>query len=242
MKDADKFLEWYRKQFNTIVEQPPNEVWNNISKELDINDVWTKVDSKLNSIERRKILIRRSVYVSLFLLLFLIPGSIILKTFNNKKRLQPNPSLISSNAGKGNDQSSSLQSDELHTSSFPYENGRDASNAPTLLADKIDKSSSIGTVSSSIIDEPNQKAKELNKHFNSGEEDVVKEAGKNNSNSSFSQVKIEVVAKQPAENFIAPENSILSSLNSANAFPINANDSNIKEEFLNASMPYLLVS
>jgi len=82
MQDRNKFSEWYKQRFNTIVEQPPNEVWDNISKELDINEVWNKVDSRLNRIDRRKTFVRRSAYASLLLLLFFISGEVIYKTYN----------------------------------------------------------------------------------------------------------------------------------------------------------------
>lgn len=83
MQDENKFSEWYRQRFNAIVEQPPDEVWNNISKELDIKEVWSRVDSRLTRINRRKIFVRRTAYASILLLLFFVSGSVIFKTYKN---------------------------------------------------------------------------------------------------------------------------------------------------------------
>jgi hypothetical protein len=83
MQGNTKFSEWYQQRFNSISEQPPEEVWNNISKELDVDDVWNRVDSRLNRIDRRKTFARRTAYASLLFLLFFASGAVIFKTYNN---------------------------------------------------------------------------------------------------------------------------------------------------------------
>lgn len=72
-----QYNDWYKKQFNNLNEKPPVEVWNNISSKLDVQDVWKSVDSKLNSIARRKIILRRTAYSISFLLLLFIGNYII---------------------------------------------------------------------------------------------------------------------------------------------------------------------
>lgn len=68
-----QYNDWYKKQFNSLNTKPPVEVWNNISNKLDVQDVWKGVDSKLNFITRRKIILRSISYslLLLFLLVFL---------------------------------------------------------------------------------------------------------------------------------------------------------------------------
>lgn len=74
----EQYNNWYKKQFNNLNEKPPMEVWNNISNQLDMQDVWKGVDSKLNSIARRKIIIRRTSYSLLLLLLLVFFGNYII--------------------------------------------------------------------------------------------------------------------------------------------------------------------
>ncbi|MBI4945501.1 MAG: hypothetical protein HY840_03765 [Bacteroidetes bacterium] len=83
MKEKDQFSEWYLRQFNQITEEPPKEVWDNVSNELDVNDVWTKIDLKLNSIDRRRLFIRRTAYAATALLLLFIFGTTVFKTYTN---------------------------------------------------------------------------------------------------------------------------------------------------------------
>jgi hypothetical protein len=216
MKGIDNFLEWYRQRFNTIIEQVPNEVWNNISKELDINDVWTKVDSKLNSIDRRKTLVRRSAYVSLLLLLFLMLGSVILKTFNTG----PGSTLT--------DKTQNLSSNSNLRSEIP-------------LADKKENHFS-GEIVSTSDNETNRQGKEFKQPFNNqGKKSALKSSPENSQAISFSNSRKTVTAKGQKKIFIEPENSISESNSIINPGVI-ASHQTSPEELLTFPIPMLLVS
>jgi|GEM_PF-5017940 len=74
-----EFSNWYRAKFNQLDENPPKEVWENISNELDIEEVWTNVDYELRKRSRRKAIIRFISYSGILLLLL---GSGILFFFH----------------------------------------------------------------------------------------------------------------------------------------------------------------
>lgn len=68
------FSYWYRLKFNQLDATPPKEVWENISSELDRNEVWVKVNNELEGIARRKTIYRSIAYVSVFLILIGLGG------------------------------------------------------------------------------------------------------------------------------------------------------------------------
>lgn len=65
-----EFSHWYRAKFNQLDDSPPKAVWENISNELDIREVWTNVDSELQKISRRKAILRNISYLVISLLFF----------------------------------------------------------------------------------------------------------------------------------------------------------------------------
>lgn len=70
-----EFDNWYKKGIDNLDTPPPHEIWNNISGQLDLNDVWKGVDSKLTFIDNRKKIIRKISYLSLLLLLLAGAGT-----------------------------------------------------------------------------------------------------------------------------------------------------------------------
>lgn len=63
------FSYWYRLKFNQLDATPPKEVWENISSELDRDEVWVKVNNELEGIARRKTIYKSIAYLSVFLIL-----------------------------------------------------------------------------------------------------------------------------------------------------------------------------
>lgn len=73
----EPFYGWYKERFNELSEPPPDDVWNSVSSQLDIDEVWREVDFKLTVIERRKKTLRRISYTLLLLLLFGGTGTVL---------------------------------------------------------------------------------------------------------------------------------------------------------------------
>lgn len=48
----DNFNEWYKNNFEQLREEPPADVWDNIQSELDLEEVWTRVDHRLTLSDR----------------------------------------------------------------------------------------------------------------------------------------------------------------------------------------------
>lgn len=65
----DNFNEWYKSTFNKLNEEPPAEVWDGISNELDVQEVWHRVDEKLSINTYRGVLRRRIAWAASILLL-----------------------------------------------------------------------------------------------------------------------------------------------------------------------------
>lgn len=61
--------EWYRTKFNQLEANPPKEIWENISNELDIEEVWGKVNLELRKKSRRKLILTNVSYLIIVLLL-----------------------------------------------------------------------------------------------------------------------------------------------------------------------------
>lgn len=87
MSKKDQFSEWYKEQFNKLNGQPSPDIWDNISDNLDIDEVWTKVDSKLDVIEKRKVLAIRGFFAFSLLLLFFIIGNVFLNVGKNNSKM-----------------------------------------------------------------------------------------------------------------------------------------------------------
>lgn len=48
----DNFNEWYKNSFEQLREEPPADVWENIQSELDVQEVWDRVDRRLTLFDR----------------------------------------------------------------------------------------------------------------------------------------------------------------------------------------------
>lgn len=70
MKENNDFLQWYKDKVRENAQDPPEEVWENISNQLDVNDVWGKVSGELDERDRA-VAGRTKIYYSAMLLLFL---------------------------------------------------------------------------------------------------------------------------------------------------------------------------
>lgn len=64
-----EFSKWYRTTFNQLEANPPKEIWENISNELDIEEVWEKVNLELRKKSRRKLILTNVSYLIIVLLL-----------------------------------------------------------------------------------------------------------------------------------------------------------------------------
>lgn len=54
MKQKSNFSEQYKRKFKEFEESPPDEVWKNISNDLDVISVWSGIESELNEKEKRR--------------------------------------------------------------------------------------------------------------------------------------------------------------------------------------------
>jgi hypothetical protein len=91
-----KFDDAYKSKFDELGETPPDAVWDNISTELDLDDVWTSIDSTLNLRNRR----RKMFYIGLSaaMLLFISAGTFFLT--KSAKRTQKNELVGISDSAK----------------------------------------------------------------------------------------------------------------------------------------------
>jgi len=76
MENKDQFKEWYKNKIESNPYDPPEDVWNSIHDELDIENVWQRISHQLYE-DRKKILQRTIPYAAaaaiLLLLLLLNP-------------------------------------------------------------------------------------------------------------------------------------------------------------------------
>ncbi len=87
------FLSWYKTKFHQLDNTPPNDAWENISNDLDLDEVWQEINSKLNKRDRRKAIAK--ITTSLILLISL--GAAMF-TFNNKQTINDKKTLIPEHA------------------------------------------------------------------------------------------------------------------------------------------------
>ena len=90
MENNDIFTSLYKKRFNEIEENPTNDVWENISNDLDVNDMWSKIDTKLTSSAKRKSNSRKLIWGLSFLIVLITSASIY---FYNNSLLNNNSKL-----------------------------------------------------------------------------------------------------------------------------------------------------
>lgn len=76
MKDGSFFNEWYKQIIESGNETPPEDIWENISNELDLQVVWSNVRTRLNYKEEKK---RRRVSLvwCFFIIGFFFTGTLI---------------------------------------------------------------------------------------------------------------------------------------------------------------------
>jgi hypothetical protein len=76
MDNKDRFTEWYKQEIESNPYDPPENVWNNIQDDLDVENVWQRISHQLYE-DRKKILQRTIPYAAaaaiLLLLLLLNP-------------------------------------------------------------------------------------------------------------------------------------------------------------------------
>ena len=144
----DLFNEWYKNRFGQFSEQPPAEVWDNISEELDLEEVWTQVDARLASSARYALLRRRAARTIAALLIIGFSGVLLHSVF-----FKPGDKVTA-----GNGHSSSGPFDALHkVKYFASENRQPADHAertpegpgkPGAVATNGRSSNSSGTLAS----------------------------------------------------------------------------------------------
>ena len=81
MENKDRFTEWYKQQIESNPHDPPENVWNNIHDELDVDNVWQRLSSHLQKEQRRE-LIPYLVAASAILLFFLFYPSQNKQSYN----------------------------------------------------------------------------------------------------------------------------------------------------------------
>lgn len=63
---------WYKNLINRQAEYPPDEVWENIENQLDVQDVWSRIDDKLTDKEKVYNLKKSMYYIAAAIALFFI--------------------------------------------------------------------------------------------------------------------------------------------------------------------------
>lgn len=84
----DAFNHWYRSRFEQFREQPPAEAWENISNELDLAEVWDKVDAKLTATERAAVFRSRAIRAAAAIAILLLSGSLLRSAFTSDEKAQ----------------------------------------------------------------------------------------------------------------------------------------------------------
>jgi len=71
-KEDLNIKKWYKNLINRQSQYPPDEVWENIENQLDVQDVWNRIDDKLSSKEKVYNLERAIYYIAAAVALFFI--------------------------------------------------------------------------------------------------------------------------------------------------------------------------
>ena len=94
------FLNRYKNKFDQLNSAPPNDAWENISNELDLDEVWQEINFELNKKDKRKTIAKTAL--ALALLISLVSGLLFLNdkqvADNKTKGVYKNP--IASNLKK----------------------------------------------------------------------------------------------------------------------------------------------
>jgi len=91
------FLNWYKRKFNQLNVPPPDDAWENIANDLDMDEVWQGVDAELNKRDRRKTAAKLTAALALFVSL---GGGLFLLT--NKNVEKNKNQTVSQNTVAGN--------------------------------------------------------------------------------------------------------------------------------------------
>ncbi len=67
-----QFSDWYRNKIHQTNEEPPQEVWGNISNRIDVNETWKNINKHFDYRQLRKNIIRTVSMSSFFLTLLVI--------------------------------------------------------------------------------------------------------------------------------------------------------------------------
>lgn len=77
MKEEKDFRQWYQKKVRENAQDPPKEVWENISDRLDVKDVWGKVSAELDEKARLSSGKAKIYYATAALLVLVIIAGVI---------------------------------------------------------------------------------------------------------------------------------------------------------------------
>jgi hypothetical protein len=91
------FLSWYKTKFHQLDKISPNDAWEHISNDLDLDDVWQEINAKLNKRDKRKTIAKITVY-----LILMISLGVGLFMFNNKQTISDKAKLISKHSTTAN--------------------------------------------------------------------------------------------------------------------------------------------
>jgi hypothetical protein len=203
MNKQDQFSEWYKEQFNKLNEEPPVDIWDNISDNLDIEDVWTKVDSKLDVIEKRKALAIRGLFVLSLLLLFFVIGNVFLNIYKYSSK------MTSANLGK--------KSDKTHNSRSLNDNVTTFENRKTeKIKSNISSSSSSSSSKNLTTDLLVKKSSDMS---NLPLSKVLSKSLSNGGVDTFSDKTINVLVKhvnQPSQTSNLPSSKVRVNTNNSN--------------------------
>jgi hypothetical protein len=87
MKDDKDFDKWYKTKITENAQDPPEEAWQNIADELDVNDVWHRISVELDS--PRGWSPSKAIYYSIPVLLLFLFSGVAYYYFNRTPDLMP---------------------------------------------------------------------------------------------------------------------------------------------------------
>jgi hypothetical protein len=87
MKDDKDFDNWYKTKITENAQDPPEEAWQNIADELDVNDVWHRISVELDS--PRGWSPSKAIYYSIPVLLLFLFSGVAYYYFNRTPDLMP---------------------------------------------------------------------------------------------------------------------------------------------------------
>lgn len=146
MDNKEKFTEWYKSKVESNPYDPPEEVWNNIHDELDIENVWQRISYELHH-EKRKVLQRTIPYAAAAAILLLL---ILLNPFKLERTYDYADSELNKDFPNLNQKK--YKQGELSAKQIPSEEESSAYIASDLSTPSINPPASV-TVSSVVKEE-----------------------------------------------------------------------------------------